>query len=242
MKPRLALAAAALFTIIPAIASSETGETAPLRRWGVGWDSGVAARYFVKPNWGVGIRFYPSVDNDETKSSATRIEDIGQPSTDDHGGDGKERSEDVDWTVGVIGFMDFKVTGGFKAGPFVTIARGYSSATYETDDSSWDLINPEIIRTSSHRRTTYVYDSWTAGVGIRPSLVIRERILLEARFGVNLAFTDREYERNEEYTREDPAPRRTETIHSKEHTDSWDLRAIGQDQPVYVTLQMILLF
>jgi len=215
---RLAIAACILLGasgwVSPARADEEE-ET--FRRWGIGWDKGIALRYRPNPEWGFGFRFFPdSYDFDNSSPDENYLE---------------RTTEREDWSVS-LGFLVYHET---RLGRWVRLGP-YSELgfTYDENEYASDYIREE---RESHRREETWRRVWRVALGFRPAFAIEDRFVLESRFGISVTRTNEDREERSREVNGEPSER-----FSHNETDTLDFRAFGTNLGFGSVLQFIIYF
>lgn len=196
-------------------AAAGTEEDAGPRRWGIGWDRGIALRYRPEPGWGLGVRINPDIlDDDRTEP------DLDRELT--------RESDDLSLSFGFLAYREAKLGTWVRLGPYSEL-----SFTYEDRETTYDQIEPDRVL---HDFQAYRLRTWRWEVGLRPAFAIEDRFVLETRFGLALIRRDgdreesRRSERNGEIIRE----------FTSGDSQSWELDSLGTNLGFGSVLQFII--
>jgi hypothetical protein len=228
--------------LVPAVFAGEDPPAERRRRWGFGWDSGIAARYYVTPNWGLGLRVNPNVSDERGNDDGLwHYTQTGQP---EEGSSEMEtvRAETVSWGAGVMGFMEFDVAGSFRLGPYGNLTYGYYSRTRESSGTGEELRSGRTYDVVFRDRSTELTRSVTAQAGIRPVVLIGKRLRIETRIGAGATWSKHNDDWRSTNYRTDNGRIRTTEHTSRYDSEGWRIYTIGSDEILYTDVQVIFMF
>ncbi len=239
MTIRSTLAMALLMITATQIAIADDSAT-PFRRWGVGWDDGIAARYRLNETWGVGLRIDPSL-TDETSDS--KDESVYEGET--------ERSSEENWmsegdrqaiTVGTMIYRETRIGRWVGLGPFAAVNYSWSD---DDDVRSFSALSegetysdPERHRTDVDIRKSHTVDFL---LGIRPAFHIENRFVLETRFGLRLRYYSNEWNASDvSQSIDEGGDLTTGENTTRSESSRWSFDSFGHDLGLGATMQFIL--
>jgi hypothetical protein len=242
-------------------------------RWGVGWDEGLALRARFANGWGLGLRLNPDLADPEstTSESYDGSQDVGCAATDlcwdrrDGTSHSKATGKRRAFATAVTLSHERTLRRGLAVGPYLTVSyeRLRETAIEETEgDGGWSGLEPLLDavpmsqgqqRTSSTNATRW-QRTLALELGVRPVFQIHERLLLETRFGLELAFT--KWSENSSSSAEDwsdPEPRLMSSSYWSPTVSASDtrsarkgserrLRAVGERLGPGAELRFVVLF
>ncbi len=169
------------------------------RRWGIGFDSGLASssygygslalRYRLDDKWGVGLNLNPGWgDNREDSDSFSD----GYYDDAIHYSHTAESSDRKGLRVEGFLYREQKIGRWLGVGPFLGLTYNYSSST----NRRWTRTTILYPTTTGQRfqvRESHDQDRYyQLVIGVRPTFTFEERLVLEARFGLLLSYSDSE--------------------------------------------------
>jgi len=183
------------------------------RRWGLGWDDGIALRYRPQPGWGLGIRVNPDIaDLDSSSPMAV-------------GGNEEKRT---DLAVGLLGYREVAAGKWVRIGPYARIDYDYS----RLEAASSFVADPY----RQFRTTNRTVHTWHWGLGLRPAFAIEDRFVLETRFGISVT---RQTSDEDRLTSIAPPP---QEVLDHEERSLWSVGAVGTNLGFGSVLQFIIYF
>lgn len=164
------------------------------RRWGVGWDNGLAVRYMLNPSWGLGVRVDAKI--------WYRI------------GNSSQWQHDNELRIDYLLFNQRPLAHGLSIGPFAEVQTSIGRAGFE---GATDRIG--------------------LAIGLRPALSVRDRFVLETRFGLESS-----YSREINHIGTTIDDERDLKEYSRHWDYTWDLHSIDDDVRLISRLRFILMF
>lgn len=189
-------------------AAAATGAGPPSRPWAFGWDpgesgEGLTVRYEVRPGWDVSVAAGPNdFRYEETSTHWSTVEDAVDDGTPTDSDDRQEQGW-VRLTVGGRCWRD----GRFAVHGTGAVTYRWSAEEYRQRD---ERIYDDAITDWYNVRDHTDRDSWWVTLGLRPSVAVTERFLVEFESGVRLRFETFDRVR-ETWWDEHPGTARTET-------------------------------
>jgi len=172
MNARMVVAclAGGLLLLAPGNVAAGDQDTTDFRRWGIGWDDGIAVRHHFSPSWGIGLQIKPGIRDHDSETEFTRPD----PQYDYDDVYTEERSSIM---IGAMAFRQAQLGKWLGIGPYCRVYYEHESSEryrYNTGSSSW---------VTSDVKTDVI----SIEVGIRPTFRFDERLVLETRFGIGLS-------------------------------------------------------
>jgi len=158
-------------------------------RIGVGWDSGIGARYRIGRHWGLGVRLNPDLTDSESRfrrvSERPDETDFRDASTD---------SEGRTYGASIMLYREARIARWLGFGPYCELAFDGRRSEYRDDNLNYSSAEGDgtdrfLYRSSASTR------SWTTSIGVRPTFTFCDRFALESRLGVALVFSDENTDR-----------------------------------------------
>ena len=186
--------AAVIVVLVPVdgMVRGSTDDEVRFRRWGVGWDNGLAGRYMITRSLGLGVRF------------DSRFW-YGIGASDDWDHDNAIRIDGMMFHQSPLGQHLF-------LGPFVELQWSIGRAGFKG-----------------------ALDRFGMAIGLRPALIVKERLVLESRFGLELShlhkvglFGGEEGDEGKTYFRY--------------WSDNWELKSNDDNLPLKYRLRLIFMF
>lgn len=223
MPLRLLAAFALLAGAAPAFADSP-GEP-EFRRWAVGYDSGVSARYHVTENWGIGGRISPSWSDDSSTGQDFSTLSNGQETSD------QRYFDDDDYlrtgiSASLMIFRQTRFGRWLAVGPYAEI--GYSWTRTQVLDTRTRLDSePGEISWDGRESDSRIY---TVGLdfGVRPVFLISERFALESQLGFRVEHLTKKYSWLDERRSGEIDDLRITRYGSRSEDDDWSFLIVGE--------------
>ena len=220
----------------PSAAADPAGGPEAFRRWGIGWDNGIALRCWLSPTWGLGFNLNPDWQEYETDWGLPP--DPGDPLPDWQENSSRSRAT----TVSLLLFSESRLRPWLRAGPYAALSYAYARDRDVYFDHSAGDWGEGVVISESRSEDLDTDRSWTAEIGIRPSFRLHDRFVLETRLGIRLSrFTS---ESVAHYTQTVWTETTEETTASEHHDrdKDWRLAALGRDLGPGAALQFVILF
>jgi hypothetical protein len=185
-------------------AAVETGPVA--RKWGLGWDSGLTARLWLKGVWEFALGAGP---NDNLTDREDQHFDTGSP-PDWNAQEERILGEDKTES-GFVRFQAGRLVA--RRGPLGLVC--FSGLEHSWADSRYSYNALNLDYPNGNRDNTRDYDrsTWRLSLGLRPSFVILDFLTIETAFGLHYAWSDNQ--------------RSDRTVYSETGRIRWDLS--GED-------------
>lgn len=237
---RLIFALVLLATTASARAEESAEKThAAHRRFGVGWDDGIALRYRFDGAWGFGFRVNPNLSDSESDrlgneyvpgfSTGVRIDE-------------SESHSEV-YGAAILVYRESRIGRWLAIGPCFELRYAESrSETRSLNESTSEGAPPDAGYGSD-------YDSirnsriWTWRLGLRPTFTFADRFALESQFGVSVANSDSDSERSylSRYPGYPDGTRITRRV-EREKSNDWSVSVFGEELGPGATLTFIAYF
>ena len=210
-------------------AFADTPADPEFRRWAVGYDFGLSARYYLNEHWGLGARLRPDWrDQNSTAKDRDLYQEDGQSEITRTGFDEGDY-EDQGISVAFMVFREARYGRWLSIGPYAEVAYSWSRDQNLTQQTRTDP-DPDFADWIDWqgRSSDYRFYIGTLDLGARPVFHLSERFRLESQLGVQLRFERRKNQWISESRRGPPDDVRITRNEDNDTSDSWSAAIIGE--------------